>query len=109
MILLTVACEPPMGVAWIKWPVMESVLDRQVSVKDVSFTSEMRTRRGGLISASRGKENAYKAEQRWRLIEMRLPLAQPVTVQRSRLSLQRSAGDRILQSIDLDLVAGCHL
>lgn len=43
-----------MGVAWMKWPLMESVLERQVSVKEVSFTSEMRTRRGGLTSASGG-------------------------------------------------------
>lgn len=69
MILLTAACEPPMGVAWMKWPVMDSVLERQVSVKDVSFTSEMRTRRGGLMSASRGEENGSKTEPRWHLIE----------------------------------------
>lgn len=51
-----------MGVAWIRWPVMDSVLERQVSVKDVSFTSEMRTRRGGLTSAWRGKEHRSKTE-----------------------------------------------
>lgn len=46
---------------------MDSVLERQVSVKDVSFTSEMRTRRGGLTSALREKENRSKREQWWSL------------------------------------------
>lgn len=39
-------------------------LARQVSVKDVSFVSEIRTRRGGLTSALRRKENR-KSTERW--------------------------------------------
>lgn len=38
------------GVASIRKPEMASVLERQVRVMAESLTSEMRTRRGGLIS-----------------------------------------------------------
>lgn len=38
------------GVASTRKPEMVSVLERQVRVMDESFTSEIRTRRGGLMS-----------------------------------------------------------
>lgn len=66
MVLLKVGREPLMGVASIRKPVMVSILERQVSVKEVSFTSEIRTRRGGLTSASR-REKKHKTEQ-WIII-----------------------------------------
>lgn len=44
-----------MGVASIRKPEIVSVLERQVSVMVESFTSEIRTRRGGLISESEVK------------------------------------------------------
>lgn len=63
MVLLTVGCEPLMGAAWMRKPVMVSALDRQVSVKEVSFRSAMRTRRGGVTSASRGKANGHRTTE----------------------------------------------
>lgn len=42
-------------------------------------------------------------------VEPCLLLAQPLTFQCGGLTLQRSAGDRIFQSVDLDLVVGGHL
>lgn len=56
--LLMGGCVLPMGVASMRTPVMVSTLERQVSVKEVSFTSEIRTRRGGLTSALRRKGNS---------------------------------------------------
>lgn len=38
------------GVTSIRKPEMVSVLERHVRVMEESFTSEMRTRRGGLMS-----------------------------------------------------------
>lgn len=108
MVSLTVGLELPKGVASMRKPVMVSTLERQVRVKEVSFTSEMRTRRGGLTSASRWKENRDKPEQ-WRWREMCPFMVQPVTFQSGRLSLQRSTGDRVLQSVHMYLVCGCHL
>lgn len=41
------------GVASIRKPEMSSVFERHVRVMAESFTSEMRTRRGGLMSGGR--------------------------------------------------------
>lgn len=56
IVLLMVGCDLPVGVASIRKPVIVSTLERQVSVKEVSFTSEIRTRRGGLTSGLRTKK-----------------------------------------------------
>lgn len=63
MVLLMVGCEPSVGVASMRKPVMVSTFERQVSVKEVSFTSVIRTRRGGLTSAMTRSINGHKTEQ----------------------------------------------
>lgn len=45
-----------MGEASTRKPEMVSVLERQVMVMEESLTSEMRTRRGGLMSGGGGGE-----------------------------------------------------
>lgn len=90
MVLLTVGCEPPTGVASMRKPVMVSTLVRQFSVKEVSVTSEIRTRRGGLTSAFEEERKAdIKTEQRiigdgWKCAPSN---EQPVTFQCGHLSL----------------------
>ena len=44
---------PVVGVASTRKPEMVSVLERQVRVMEESFTSEIRTRRGGLMADGR--------------------------------------------------------
>lgn len=107
--LLMVGCVLPKGMASMRKPVMVSTLERHVSVKEVSFTSEIRTRRGGLTSALRRKENSIFTVVDLVLTGNVLIYAAPVTFQCGCLSFQWSAGDRVLQSVDMYLVCCCHL
>lgn len=62
MVLLIVGRVPPRGVASMRKPVMVSTLERQVSVIELSFISEIRTRLGGLTSAWRRGTKKKKIE-----------------------------------------------
>lgn len=113
MFLLTVGPELPLGVASMRKPLTVSlskpltvsVFVRQLRVKEASFTSEMRTRRGGITSAGRKRSKTTASNRR----EPAVMTRPNVTFQCGHLSLQRSAGHRVLQSVHVNLVRGVHL
>lgn len=90
--------------ASIRNPEMGLVFDRQFKVMVESLRSEMRTRRGGLISSC-GLETISRKV----IIPKLFFKVYELTLKSCDLSLDWSAGQRVLQCVNLDFVSCCNL
>lgn len=105
--VLWIGLWPPMvGVASTRKPEIVSVLERQVRVMEESFTLDIRTRRGGLMS---GKMRSRLSFGQRTHEECGSDLETWLTVRCCDFSLDTTAGERVLHTVNLHFIISARL